>query len=103
MIHGTGMPDNNVIKKNDALRKSVRSLGSNVIYGFNGILNTEGTDDFVSVSWTDYKLRWNPDDYGGVDVLYVPSDTIWLPDIVLYNNGKQDGIDEAKQRKTHEK
>ncbi|EPB76403.1 Cation transporter family protein [Ancylostoma ceylanicum] len=37
-------------------------------------------------SWTDYKLRWNPDDYGGVDVLYVPSDTIWLPDIVLYNN-----------------
>ncbi|RCN50785.1 Neurotransmitter-gated ion-channel ligand binding domain protein [Ancylostoma caninum] len=39
-----------------------------------------------SQSWTDYKLRWNPDDYGGVDVLYVPSDTIWLPDIVLYNN-----------------
>ncbi|PIO70825.1 Cation transporter family protein [Teladorsagia circumcincta] len=40
----------------------------------------------LDVSWTDYKLRWNPDDYGGVDVLYVPSDTIWLPDIVLYNN-----------------
>ncbi|VDK27218.1 unnamed protein product [Gongylonema pulchrum] len=36
--------------------------------------------------WTDYKLKWNPADYGGVNVLYVPSDMIWLPDIVLYNN-----------------
>ena len=36
-------------------------------------------------TWTDYKLMWDPEDYGGVDVLYVPSDMIWLPDIVLYN------------------
>ncbi len=35
--------------------------------------------------WTDYKLKWSPIDYGGVDVLYVPSELIWLPDIVLYN------------------
>ncbi|ROT79610.1 nicotinic acetylcholine receptor subunit alpha 8 [Penaeus vannamei] len=37
-------------------------------------------------NWHDYKLRWNPDDYGGVEMLYVPSEHIWLPDIVLYNN-----------------
>ncbi|KAI8434510.1 hypothetical protein MSG28_012514 [Choristoneura fumiferana] len=36
--------------------------------------------------WFDYKLQWNPDDYGGVEMLYVPSEHIWLPDIVLYNN-----------------
>lgn len=35
--------------------------------------------------WTDYKLKWNPEDYGGVDTLHVPSEHIWLPDIVLYN------------------
>ena len=35
--------------------------------------------------WTDYKLLWNPQEYGGVDRLYVPSEEIWLPDIVLYN------------------
>ncbi|VDK67200.1 unnamed protein product [Onchocerca ochengi] len=40
----------------------------------------------LDVVWTDYKLKWNPADYGGVTVLYVPSDMIWLPDIVLYNN-----------------
>lgn len=35
--------------------------------------------------WQDYKLKWNPEDYGGVDTLHVPSEHIWLPDIVLYN------------------
>ena len=35
--------------------------------------------------WIDYKLRWDPDEYGGVDMLYVPSQHIWLPDIVLFN------------------
>jgi nicotinic acetylcholine receptor len=41
------------------------------------------TNVWLQHSWTDSKLRWNPEDYGGVDVLYVPSDMIWLPDIVL--------------------
>lgn len=34
--------------------------------------------------WVDVKLKWNPDDYGGVTSIRVPSETIWLPDIVLY-------------------
>ncbi|XP_011703555.1 PREDICTED: acetylcholine receptor subunit beta-like 2 isoform X1 [Wasmannia auropunctata] len=36
--------------------------------------------------WFDYKLQWDPQEYGGIDMLYVPSENIWLPDIVLYNN-----------------
>lgn len=28
---------------------------------------------------------WCEEEYGGVNKLYVPSDEIWLPDIVLYN------------------
>ncbi|XP_022237004.1 acetylcholine receptor subunit alpha-like 1, partial [Limulus polyphemus] len=36
--------------------------------------------------WTDYKLRWDPEEYGGVSKLHVPAEQIWLPDIVLYNN-----------------
>ncbi|KAJ9584461.1 hypothetical protein L9F63_021186, partial [Diploptera punctata] len=37
-------------------------------------------------SWYDYKLQWDPREYGGVEMLHVPSDHIWRPDIVLYNN-----------------
>ncbi|KAL3997817.1 Neurotransmitter-gated ion-channel ligand binding domain family protein [Acanthocheilonema viteae] len=44
------------------------------------------TNVWLQHTWTDIKLRWNPDEYGGVNMLYVPSDMIWIPDIVLYNN-----------------
>lgn len=36
--------------------------------------------------WMDNKLAWNPQNYGGVSVLYVPYEMIWVPDLVLYNN-----------------
>lgn len=35
--------------------------------------------------WNDYKLKWNPLDYGGVEFMRVPTEKIWKPDIVLYN------------------
>uniref|UniRef100_A0A8C3ALK4 Cholinergic receptor nicotinic alpha 3 subunit n=1 Tax=Cyclopterus lumpus TaxID=8103 RepID=A0A8C3ALK4_CYCLU len=40
--------------------------------------------------WNDYKLRWNPKDFGGVEFIRVPSNRIWKPDIVLYNNAVGD-------------
>lgn len=30
-------------------------------------------------------LQWNPDDYGGIKKIRVPSTDIWRPDLVLYN------------------
>ncbi|CAG0894178.1 unnamed protein product [Darwinula stevensoni] len=43
------------------------------------------TNVWVEQQWIDYKLSWDPNEYGGVQMLYVPSEHIWLPDIVLYN------------------
>ncbi|XP_028176601.1 acetylcholine receptor subunit alpha-like isoform X2 [Ostrinia furnacalis] len=43
------------------------------------------TNLWVEQSWYDYKLSWEPREYGGVEMLHVPSDHIWRPDIVLYN------------------
>ena len=40
---------------------------------------------FAFQFWFDYKLVWDPVEYGGVQQLHVPSDHIWRPDIVLYN------------------
>ena len=39
----------------------------------------------VFQEWKDYKFTWDPAEYGGVTELYVPSEHIWLPDIILYN------------------
>ncbi|XP_076314010.1 acetylcholine receptor subunit alpha-like 1 [Tachypleus tridentatus] len=44
------------------------------------------TNVWVEQEWIDYKLRWDPEEYGGVSKLHVPAEQIWLPDIVLYNN-----------------
>lgn len=44
------------------------------------------TNIWLEQEWEDYKLRWNPDEYGGVDMIHVPAESLWLPDIVLFNN-----------------
>ncbi|CAL1286416.1 unnamed protein product [Larinioides sclopetarius] len=36
--------------------------------------------------WSDYQLRWDEADYGGINVLRLPPDKVWKPDIVLFNN-----------------
>lgn len=41
---------------------------------------------WVEQEWTDNKLRWDPEEYGGVTKLHIPADQLWLPDLVLYNN-----------------
>ncbi|KAK7922073.1 hypothetical protein WMY93_008975 [Mugilogobius chulae] len=44
------------------------------------------TNVWLCQEWYDYKLRWNPENYGGITSIRVPSENIWLPDIVLYEN-----------------
>ena len=41
---------------------------------------------YVYEVWTDRELTWNPADYGGIQSLAIPEDTIWEPTIRLYNN-----------------
>ncbi|CAJ0950094.1 unnamed protein product, partial [Ranitomeya imitator] len=36
--------------------------------------------------WVDVKLRWAPKEFAGITSIRVPSDSIWIPDIVLYDN-----------------
>ena len=35
--------------------------------------------------WQDEQLQWDPDEFNGISILRLPCDSIWLPDIVLYN------------------
>ncbi|CAI4221452.1 unnamed protein product [Auanema sp. JU1783] len=44
------------------------------------------TNVWLTMKWNDFQLRWNPEDYGNISTIHVPSDRVWLPDIVLFNN-----------------
>ncbi|XP_051908037.1 neuronal acetylcholine receptor subunit alpha-4-like [Hippocampus zosterae] len=44
------------------------------------------TNVWLKQEWNDYKLGWRPSDYDNVTSIRVPSELIWVPDIVLYNN-----------------
>ncbi|KAM4619793.1 acetylcholine receptor subunit epsilon [Polymixia lowei] len=44
------------------------------------------TNVWIEIQWTDYRLAWNTSDYYGIDIVRVPCNTVWLPDIVLENN-----------------
>uniref|UniRef100_A0A8C9FU36 Neurotransmitter-gated ion-channel ligand-binding domain-containing protein n=1 Tax=Pavo cristatus TaxID=9049 RepID=A0A8C9FU36_PAVCR len=43
------------------------------------------TNVWLKQEWIDVKLRWNPEEYAGITSIRVPSDSIWIPDIVLYD------------------
>ncbi|XP_071102064.1 neuronal acetylcholine receptor subunit alpha-10-like isoform X1 [Haliotis cracherodii] len=44
------------------------------------------TNCWLNQMWLDYGLRWDPDKYGGIKVIRLPHDSVWRPDILLYNN-----------------
>uniref|UniRef100_A0A8K9WPR6 Cholinergic receptor, nicotinic, beta 5b n=1 Tax=Oncorhynchus mykiss TaxID=8022 RepID=A0A8K9WPR6_ONCMY len=44
------------------------------------------TNCWLTQVWNDYRLVWDPEEYEGIKKVRLPSQHIWLPDIVLYNN-----------------
>lgn len=43
------------------------------------------TNVWVTQEWYDHKLKWDPEEYGGVRQLYVPSEQLWLPGRIFLN------------------
>ena len=39
---------------------------------------------WLDMSWTDYNLRWNPEEYGNISTLSITSTRIWIPGKVLF-------------------
>ncbi|XP_075720220.1 acetylcholine receptor subunit gamma [Rhinoderma darwinii] len=44
------------------------------------------TNVWVEMQWIDYRLSWNPAQYGGIEITRIPSTMVWLPDVGLENN-----------------
>ncbi|XP_056225127.1 cholinergic receptor, nicotinic, beta 1 (muscle) like isoform X2 [Seriola aureovittata] len=44
------------------------------------------TNVFMNLEWTDYRLSWTPEEYDNINVLRIPPNKVWRPDIYLINN-----------------
>ncbi|KAK0394160.1 hypothetical protein QR680_000598 [Steinernema hermaphroditum] len=44
------------------------------------------TNGWLLHKWHDYRLTWDPEQYGNVTLMHIPGQLLWLPDIILYNN-----------------
>ncbi|XP_023652318.1 cholinergic receptor, nicotinic, beta 1 (muscle) like isoform X1 [Paramormyrops kingsleyae] len=44
------------------------------------------TNVFMNLAWKDYRLSWNPEEYDNIQVLRIPPNNVWRPDIYLINN-----------------
>ncbi|XP_076443426.1 acetylcholine receptor subunit alpha-like 1 [Babylonia areolata] len=70
------------------------------------VLDVDEKNQIITISvwlrqeWDDLRLKWDPSDYGGVHKLNIPSDDLWKPDIVLYNNADGDFVVTLKTKAT---
>ncbi|CAF4012444.1 unnamed protein product [Adineta steineri] len=48
------------------------------------------THVYVLHEWKDFSFVWSPDDFDGIEYIYMPNNLIWKPDLVLYNNADGD-------------
>ncbi|XP_075188279.1 acetylcholine receptor subunit epsilon-like isoform X2 [Anomaloglossus baeobatrachus] len=47
---------------------------------------TMTTNVWLLLEWYDFRMTWNTSEYGGIEVVRIPPDMVWLPEIVLENN-----------------
>ncbi|XP_023323717.1 acetylcholine receptor subunit alpha-type acr-16 [Eurytemora carolleeae] len=62
------------------------SVGLNQVYMD---MNDKGHLDmsvWLSSSWIDERLAWDPKEYHDIDSIRVPAHDIWIPDLEVYNN-----------------
>ncbi|XP_067104066.1 neuronal acetylcholine receptor subunit alpha-9-II [Osmerus mordax] len=45
---------------------------------------------WIRQTWYDTYLKWDKEDYDGLEVIRIPSSLVWRPDLVLYNKADDD-------------
>ncbi|KAE9551715.1 hypothetical protein FO519_005079 [Halicephalobus sp. NKZ332] len=44
---------------------------------------------WTQFKWHDYKMVWNPAEYGNVTEIRLPHDQLWKPDVILFNSADE--------------
>jgi len=52
---------------------------------------------WMRMVWNDYRMQWNENDFGGVNVLRINPGDLWVPDIEVYNTKKYRDFSLANQ------
>ncbi|KAL4227369.1 Neuronal acetylcholine receptor subunit alpha-7 [Mactra antiquata] len=47
------------------------------------------TNIWLQMKWRAANLRWDPREYGGIDVIRIPAKQVWRPDILMYNSADE--------------
>ncbi|XP_068448181.1 neuronal acetylcholine receptor subunit alpha-9-I [Clinocottus analis] len=50
---------------------------------------------WIRQTWHDAYLKWNKEDYDDLEMINIPSDLVWKPDIVLYNKADDESAGES--------
>jgi len=61
------------------------TLGIVRIHNIDAEQQKMSSQGILFMKWTDILLKWEPSDFGNVESLVLPSDAVWMPDIVLLN------------------
>ena len=40
---------------------------------------------WARLSWTDERLKWDPEEYHNITIFRVPANRVWVPDMEIYN------------------
>ena len=66
----------------------VFNLGASVIRMDMDLTNDEQNQkpvlkmtSWLRMSWMDFRLKWNPEAYGGITNIRLPATKVWLPDV----------------------
>ncbi|CAI5441217.1 unnamed protein product [Caenorhabditis angaria] len=44
---------------------------------------------WIQYKWSDYKWKWDPEEYGNITKLQIPHGVLWKPDILLFNSANE--------------
>ncbi|CAB3398113.1 unnamed protein product [Caenorhabditis bovis] len=53
--------------------------------------------DYI-VTWSDRRLMWNPDEYDGINHIYIPRSKMWIPEISIVDATDRDEYTPEQQR-----
>ncbi|XP_038196292.1 acetylcholine receptor subunit delta isoform X2 [Arvicola amphibius] len=74
-----------VAHKEDRVDVAISLTLSNLI-SLKEVEETLTTNVWMDHAWMDSRLQWDANDFGNITILRLPSDMVWLPEIVLENN-----------------